>query len=152
MNDGDDDRSNKKEVLKTSDKIRDIEFRLINDLSSLKEMSTDSQNYRSKDINMLKLILCSGLYPQVAIADEFNNYKRDCDQFFHTKVCVFQRPSFPHSIFFARPNNSLYFIQRVCLHTIRITFILQHHRKQTPDLTIKNKYLVISMNYSSMCK
>jgi ATP-dependent RNA helicase DHX34 len=75
-----------KEVLKTTDKIRDIEFRLINDVTVLKEMSTDSQNYRSKDINMLKLILCSGLYPQVAIADEFNNYKRDCDQFFHTKV------------------------------------------------------------------
>jgi len=75
-----------KQVLKTSDKIRDIEFRLINDLNALKEMSTDSQNYRSKDINMLKLILCSGLYPQIAIADEFNNYKRDCDQFFHTKV------------------------------------------------------------------
>lgn len=37
---------------------------------------------------MLKLILCSGLYPQVAIADEFNNYKRDCDQFFHTKVIL----------------------------------------------------------------
>jgi hypothetical protein len=76
----------KKEVLKTTDKIRDIEFRLINDVAGLKEMSTNSQNYRSKDINMLKLILCSGLYPQVAIADEFNNYKRDCDQFFHTKV------------------------------------------------------------------
>jgi hypothetical protein len=75
-----------KEVLKTSDKIRDIEFRLINDISALKSLSTDSQNYRTKDIHMLKLILCSGLYPQVAIADEFNNYKRDCDQFFHTKV------------------------------------------------------------------
>lgn len=72
--------------MKTTDKIRDIEFRLINDLSALKEMSTDSQNYRTKDINMLKLILCSGLYPQVAIADDFNTYKRDSDQFFHTKV------------------------------------------------------------------
>lgn len=86
-NDHDDDDSGlKKEVTKTTDKIRDIEFRLINDINSLKEMSTDSQNYRTKDINMLKLILCSGLFPQVAIADEFNNYKRDCDQFFHTKV------------------------------------------------------------------
>jgi len=86
MTDDHGDDNIKKEVLKTTDKIRDIEFRLINDVSTLKEMSTDSQNYRSKDINMLKLILCSGLYPQVAIADEFNNYKRDCDQFFHTKV------------------------------------------------------------------
>ena len=86
MNDDHGDDYTKKEVIKTSDKIRDIEFRLINDITALKEKSTASQNYRSKDINMLKLILCSGLYPQVAIADEFNNYKRDCDQFFHTKV------------------------------------------------------------------
>ncbi|CAF3706816.1 unnamed protein product, partial [Rotaria sp. Silwood1] len=87
--DHDDDDKLTKEVMKTTDKIRDIEFRIINDLSTLKEMSTDSQNYRSKDINMLKLILCSGLYPQIAIADEFNNYKRDCDQFFHTKTKQF---------------------------------------------------------------
>ena len=84
--DADRDEHSNREVMKTTDKIRDIEFRLLNDLSTLKEMSTDSQNYRTKDINMLKLILCSGLYPQVAIADEFNNYKRDSDQFFHTKV------------------------------------------------------------------
>ncbi|CAF0816955.1 unnamed protein product [Adineta ricciae] len=89
MNDDHGDDYTKKEVIKTSDKIRDIEFRLINDITALKEMSTDSQNYRTKDINMLKLILCSGLYPQVAIADEFNNYKRDCDQFFHTKTKQF---------------------------------------------------------------
>ncbi len=88
MTDDHGDDNSKKEVVKTTDKIRDIEFRLINDLSTLKDMSTDSQNYRLKDINMLKLILCSGLYPQVAIADEFNNYKRDCDQFFHTKVLI----------------------------------------------------------------
>ena len=86
MDNDHDDGNLTKEVMKTTDKIRDIEFRLINDISALKEMSTDSQSYRTKDINMLKLILCSGLYPQVAIADEFNNYKRDCDQFFHTKV------------------------------------------------------------------
>ena len=73
---------------KTTDKIRDIEFRLINDVNALRELSSDSQNYRTKDINMLKLILCSGLYPQVAIADEFNNYKRDTDQFYHTKVLI----------------------------------------------------------------
>jgi len=28
-----------------------------------------------KDLMMLKLILCSGLYPQLAIADEFNYCK-----------------------------------------------------------------------------
>ncbi|CAF3971081.1 unnamed protein product, partial [Rotaria sordida] len=101
-----DDDNLTKQVMKTTDKIRDIEFRLINDVSALKEMSTDSQNYRSKDINMLKLILCSGLYPQVAIADEFNNYKRDCDQFFHTKTKQFV-VLHPTSVFTYDPDNLL---------------------------------------------
>jgi len=35
---------------------------------------------------MLKIILTCGLYPQIAIADEHNNYKRDSDQCFHSKV------------------------------------------------------------------
>ena len=35
---------------------------------------------------MLKIILSCGLYPQIAVADEFNNYKRDSDQCFHSKV------------------------------------------------------------------
>ncbi|CAF3960512.1 unnamed protein product, partial [Rotaria magnacalcarata] len=106
MNDDHGENNLTKEVMKTTDKIRDIEFRLINDLSTLKDMSTDSQNYRSKDINMLKLILCSGLYPQVAIADEFNNYKRDCDQFFHTKTKQFV-VLHPTCVFTYDPDNLL---------------------------------------------
>jgi hypothetical protein len=38
---------------------------------------------------LLKIILTCGLYPQVAIADEFNNFKRDSDQCFHTKHKTF---------------------------------------------------------------
>lgn len=118
-----------KEVMKTTDKIRDIEFRLINDINALKEMSTDSQNYRSKDINMLKLILCSGLYPQVAIADEFNTYKRDCDQFFHTKVreeCQHRRDaSGCHAL---RRSNLWFCIPPASSPTIRI---VSFHRRQT---------------------
>jgi hypothetical protein len=34
----------------------------------------------------LKIILTCGLYPQIAISDEFNNYRRDSDQIFHSKV------------------------------------------------------------------
>ena len=30
--------------------------------------------------------MCSGLYPQVAIADDCNSYRRDSEQVFHTKV------------------------------------------------------------------
>ena len=99
---------------------------------------------------MLKLILCSGLYPQVAIADEFNNYKRDCDQFFHTKVFL----NFHLTIYtrFSRLNNSLFSIQQVYLHTIQTIFSLQLQLKQTLVQITKNKSLVINMNYSSMCK
>ena len=39
-----------------------------------------------REINLLKVILCSGLYPQLAIADDCNSYRKDSDQVFHTKV------------------------------------------------------------------
>lgn len=32
-----------------------------------------------------QVILCSGLYPQLAVSDEFNSFKRDTEQTFHTK-------------------------------------------------------------------
>nr|CAD7574761.1 unnamed protein product [Timema californicum] len=37
-----------------------------------------------KDVMMLKVILCSGLYPQLAVADEFNHCKSVSEQLFHT--------------------------------------------------------------------
>jgi hypothetical protein len=46
----------------------------------------NSKRFRLKDVNLFKIILTCGLYPQIAIADEFNNYKRDSDQTFHSKV------------------------------------------------------------------
>ena len=42
-----------------------------------------------EDLMLLKLILCSGLSPQVAIGDEFNNYKPTSEQLFHTKAKPF---------------------------------------------------------------
>ena len=44
-----------------------------------------SKKFRLKDVNLFKIILTCGLYPQISIADEFNNYKRDSDQIFHSK-------------------------------------------------------------------
>ena len=35
---------------------------------------------------LLKMVLTSGLYPQIAIADEHNSFKNDSEQAFHTKV------------------------------------------------------------------
>lgn len=64
--------------------IKDVEFRLSNDFSKLKNLvlSATASNY---DLIVLKLILVSGLYPQIAIADEFNYCKSMNEQFFHTK-------------------------------------------------------------------
>ena len=38
-----------------------------------------------EDVMLLKLILCSGLSPQMALADEFNNYKSTSEQLYHTR-------------------------------------------------------------------
>lgn len=65
--------------------IRDLEFRLTNNVSSLHQQQNDSRRMTLSDMTLLKVILCSGLYPQVAIADEHNSFKRDSDQVFHTR-------------------------------------------------------------------
>ena len=39
-----------------------------------------------RDVNLLKIILCSGLYPNVAIADDCNSFKGNSEQAYHTKV------------------------------------------------------------------
>jgi ATP-dependent RNA helicase DHX34 len=64
--------------------IKDVEFRLSNDFSKIDNlvMSATTDNC---DLIMLKLILVSGLYPQIAISDEFNYLKSASEQFFHTK-------------------------------------------------------------------
>lgn len=64
--------------------IKDVEFRLSNDFSKLENL-VSSATAESCDLIMLKLILVSGLYPQVAISDEFNYCKSMNEQFFHTK-------------------------------------------------------------------
>lgn len=64
--------------------IKDVEFRLSNDFSKIDSLLL-SATTDSFDLTMLKLILVSGLYPQVAISDEFNYCKSMNEQFFHTK-------------------------------------------------------------------
>jgi len=64
--------------------IRDLEFRITNDVTSLHQQQIESQKMTLRDMTLLKVILCSGLYPQIAIADEHNSFKRDSDHVFHT--------------------------------------------------------------------
>ena len=55
--------------------IKDVEFRMKNDFSQVSNLVSASTACSYKDLMMLKLILCSGLYPQFAIPDEFNYCK-----------------------------------------------------------------------------
>lgn len=65
--------------------IKDVEFRLSNDFSKIDSLVMNASTDSSRDLVLLKLILVSGLYPQVAIGDEFNYCKSMNEQFFHTK-------------------------------------------------------------------
>lgn len=64
----------------------------------LNEASPDTH----KDLMMLKLILTSGLYPQIAVEDEHNSSKTVSEKLYHTKTknYVFLRPT---SYFAANP-------------------------------------------------
>ncbi|XP_033607605.1 probable ATP-dependent RNA helicase DHX34 isoform X2 [Cryptotermes secundus] len=64
--------------------IKDVEFRLSNNSLQVQNLLSGSTACSYKDLMMLKLILCSGLYPQLAIADEFNYCKSVSEQLFHT--------------------------------------------------------------------
>lgn len=64
--------------------IKDVEFRLSNDFSRIDNLVM-SATAESCDLILLKLILVSGLYPQIAISDDFNYCKSMNEQFFHTK-------------------------------------------------------------------
>jgi len=54
-------------------------------MSQVRDLLEGTKAYSYKDLNMLKLILTSGLYPQLAVADEFNGGKGGADALFHTR-------------------------------------------------------------------
>lgn len=62
---------------------KDIEFRLRNDRSKIIDILDSIRNDFRKNLTLMKIIYCSGLYPQFAIGDEFNHIKTE--QIFHTK-------------------------------------------------------------------
>ncbi|CAL7944803.1 unnamed protein product [Xylocopa violacea] len=66
--------------------IKDVEFRMRNDPNQVQNLLIAATACSYKDLTMLKLILCSGLYPQFACADEFNYCKSMSEQLFHTKA------------------------------------------------------------------
>ncbi|KAJ3327687.1 DEAH (Asp-Glu-Ala-His) box polypeptide 34, partial [Gonapodya sp. JEL0774] len=80
--------------------IHDLEFALKNDASKLFKKA-DADLYQN-DVNLLKLVVASGLYPHFAIPDENNYTRRETDQVFHTKHKKFVLMH-PGSVFAAKP-------------------------------------------------
>ncbi|XP_064483577.1 probable ATP-dependent RNA helicase DHX34 isoform X2 [Ornithodoros turicata] len=79
------DLNNDQEDAEDSINLGDVNFRLRQDPSELQSLLQKSRGYSLRDLKLLKTILCAGVYPQVALPDDHNSYKRDSDQLFHTK-------------------------------------------------------------------
>ncbi|XP_078482646.1 putative ATP-dependent RNA helicase DHX34 isoform X1 [Ciona intestinalis] len=82
--DADDD-----ETVSLTTNMKDLEFKVRHDLDKLYKASSEERNFTLKDVILLKVILCSGLYPQLAFPDNCNSYTADSDQVFHTKNKLF---------------------------------------------------------------
>ncbi|CAH0399530.1 unnamed protein product [Chilo suppressalis] len=75
--------------------IRDIEFRLSNDAGRIRSLITGASASSGRDLITLKVVLCRALYPQVAVADQFNHCKSISEQLYHTwsKPFVYLHPN-----------------------------------------------------------
>uniref|UniRef100_A0A1A7X3V0 DEAH (Asp-Glu-Ala-His) box polypeptide 34 n=2 Tax=Iconisemion striatum TaxID=60296 RepID=A0A1A7X3V0_9TELE len=65
--------------------IQEVKFKLRHNVSELQEAVSISQDLSSRQQALLKLLLCRGLYPQLALPDEHNTTRKDSDQVFHTR-------------------------------------------------------------------
>ncbi|KAM9263926.1 putative ATP-dependent RNA helicase DHX34 [Morus bassanus] len=64
--------------------IQDVKFKLRHDVEELQAVSCSALS--SSQLALLKLVLCRGLYPQLAVPDQLNSGRKDSDQIFHTKT------------------------------------------------------------------
>lgn len=65
--------------------IRDVEFKMSHDSTRIQNLLQASTACDYRDLMIVKVILISGLYPQVAVSDEFNLHKPASEHFYHTK-------------------------------------------------------------------
>ncbi|KAF7726559.1 DEAH (Asp-Glu-Ala-His) box polypeptide 34 [Apophysomyces ossiformis] len=80
--------------------IRDLEFTVTNNIKSLQSRATALSDC---DIHLIKICLCSALYPQLAIGDEHNPYRKSNEIVFHTPVKNFLSPH-PTSVIASHPD------------------------------------------------
>uniref|UniRef100_A0A1A9WXX5 ATP-dependent RNA helicase DHX34 n=1 Tax=Glossina brevipalpis TaxID=37001 RepID=A0A1A9WXX5_9MUSC len=81
--------TNEEDLENENDDLRDVDFRLHNNSAKLEILFKSSKADKLHDMLLLKLIIVSGFYPQIAIADEFNYCKGGAQQFFHTYLKPF---------------------------------------------------------------
>ncbi|XP_041920031.1 probable ATP-dependent RNA helicase DHX34 [Alosa sapidissima] len=65
--------------------IQEVKFKLRHNVDQLQEVASASQDLSSRQQALLKLLLCRGLYPQLALPDEHNANRKDSEQIFHTR-------------------------------------------------------------------
>ncbi|KAM9732826.1 LOW QUALITY PROTEIN: putative ATP-dependent RNA helicase DHX34 [Menidia menidia] len=73
----------KKEKEGTDVDIQEVKFKLRHDVGELREAV--GRDLSSQQGALLKLLLCRGLYPQLALPDPHNATRKDSEQVFHTK-------------------------------------------------------------------
>uniref|UniRef100_A0A671KU73 RNA helicase n=1 Tax=Sinocyclocheilus anshuiensis TaxID=1608454 RepID=A0A671KU73_9TELE len=65
--------------------IQEVKFKLRHNVNELQEAAYASADLSSRQQALLKLVLCRGLYPQLAMPDEHNATRKDSEQVFHTR-------------------------------------------------------------------
>ncbi|GCB85547.1 hypothetical protein scyTo_0026208, partial [Scyliorhinus torazame] len=60
--------------------IQDVKFKLKHDVKDLEAASSSFRDLGRRRFQLLKLLMCRGLYPQLAVPDEFNACRKDSDQ------------------------------------------------------------------------
>lgn len=83
--------------------INELEFSLKHDADTLLSRS-DVNVLSSADVNLIKLVLCSGLYPNIAISDSANYARKLSEQAFHTNSKKFLSMH-PTSVFSYSPES-----------------------------------------------
>ncbi len=78
--------------------LRDVDFKLSH---TLQDIHHSSATLSKHDLNVIKIILCSGLYPNLALPDEHNANHKESDQVYHTPFKQFTSIH-PTSIFYGR--------------------------------------------------
>ena len=96
--------------------LHDVDFMLSHNLD---DFVGKQHKLLQEDVLVLQAILCSGLYPNIALPDDHNSFHKESEQVYHTKYKEFVC-AHPSSVFCARPDiiqsgEALFFLS--LLHT-----------------------------------